>query len=184
VNLEQGAVDALRHLLASNPRRIGFFGPGISDEGSVLDTYAAPGTLDPRISAYCRTMQEAGRPYEIIAGNPGSRRASMEALRSYIAKRECPDALFCFNDEMAIGASRALRECGIRVPVDVLLIGCDGTEEGEYMDPPLSTIAQPVSRMCSLAWEFVTNRLNDPGMNQQYVRVDAQFIRRGSSEPA
>lgn len=184
VNLEQGAVDALRHLLASDPRRVGFFAPGMVDERSVVDTYAAPGTLDPRISAYCRTMQEAGRPYEIIAGNAGSRRASMEALKAYIAERGCPDALFCFNDEMAVGASRALRESGIRVPQDVLLVGCDGTEEGEYMNPPLSTIVQPVDKMCSLAWEFITNRLNDPGIAQQYSLVDAQFIRRKSSERA
>jgi LacI family transcriptional regulator len=181
VNLEKGSADALDHLLSSNPKRLALFGPGIADESSVLDSFAAKGDLDPRIFAYCKAMHQAGRPVEMIAGQPNSRGASMQALRDYIAQSGCPDAIFCFNDEIAIGANRALRELGIRVPEDVLLVGCDGTEEGDYMTPALSTIAQPIDQMCAIAWDFMTRRLAQPGLPRQKTTVYAEFVDRGSS---
>jgi len=181
VNLEQGAADAISHLLDAQPKRLAFFGPGVHDEEQVLETFAAQGQMDPRLLAYCRAMTDAGRPLEIIAGSPGSRSASMNALTAYIAERGCPDALFCWNDEMAVGAYRALREQGLRVPEDVLLVGCDGSEEGEYMNPALSTIIQPISQMCAEAWNLMRKRLNDPDAPRQSVIVQADFAARASS---
>jgi LacI family transcriptional regulator len=181
VDLEQALSDALAHLLSAKPKRLAFFGPGVHDEEEVLDTFAEKGQLDPRLFAYCRAMSQTHRPLEIIAGSAGSRGASMKALQSYISENGCPDALICLNDEMAVGANRALREMGYRVPDDVLLVGCDGTEEGEYMNPGLSTIVQPIERMCAEAWNLITNRLGDLDAPQQYVRVNAEFVSRGSS---
>jgi LacI family transcriptional regulator len=181
VNLEQGASDALAHLIAAGSRRIAFLGPGLPDATGVVDTFAASGHLDPRIFAYCKSMDQTGRKVEMIAGHPASRGASREALREYVAANGCPDAIFCFNDEIAIGANRALGELGIRVPNDVMLVGCDGTEEGEYMTPPLSTIAQPIDTMCQMAWRMMNRRLTDPSAARMHETVSAQFIDRGSS---
>lgn len=181
VNLEQGASEALAHLLSANPKRVAFFGPGVHDEDEVLESFADKGQLDPRLFAYCQAMNESGRPLEIIPGSAGSRGASMRALQAYISENGCPDALLCLNDEMAIGANRALRESGYGVPDDVLLVGCDGSEEGEYMTPGLSTIVQPIERMCAEAWNLIANRLSDPDAPTQCVRVNAEFVRRGSS---
>ena len=184
VDLEDGIAEALAHLLAASPKRLAFFGPGLPDAEEVLETYAdaAQGQLDPRLFAYCQAMSASGRPVEIIAGSPGNRTMSMTALRGHVLEQGCPDALLCFNDEMAIGANRALRELGYRVPEDVLLVGCDGSEEGEYMTPPLSTIAQPIDRMCEEAWSLMTERLSDPDAPRRSVRVHARFICRGSSQ--
>jgi LacI family transcriptional regulator len=171
----------MAHLLSADPKRFAFFGPGIRDKGVVLDTFAAQGEMDPRVFAYCRAMKDAGRPFEIIAGNPESRSSSRDALKAYIAEHGHPDAIFCFNDEMAVGANRALREIGLRVPDDVLLVGCDGTEEGEYMNPSLSTVVQPIDRICSKAWEVIEKRLNAPDSPRQRVVVNAEFVLRESS---
>lgn len=181
VDLASGAQAAVKHLLDADPRRIAFFGPGGDVEERVVETFAPVGTIDPRPAVYCQAMEEAGRPIEIIGGHPGNRRTNMEALRAYISDSGCPDALFCFNDEMAISAHRVLRELGYRIPGDVLLVGCDGSEEGEYLAPPLSTIVQPLDAMCALAWEFMTNRLADPDLPRQYAMVTADLAIRGSS---
>lgn len=191
VDLDQGARDAFTHLLAARPERVAFFGPGGRSKENVLDTFAAQGELDPRLAAYHQAMQEAGRPLEIIAGSPESRSASMDALREYVAEKGCPDALFCFNDEMAIAASRALREMGKRIPEDVLLVGCDGSMEGEYMNPALSTIVQPLDAMCVEAWKLMAERLsNSSGSNgasnalpppPHRIQLRAEFVSRDSS---
>ena len=56
-------------------------------------------------------------------------------------------ALFAMSDVMAIGAIRALRDAGLRVPEDVSVMGLDGLTIGEYTTPRLSTVAQPVDSL-------------------------------------
>jgi DNA-binding LacI/PurR family transcriptional regulator len=58
-----------------------------------------------------------------------------------------PRAVFCFNDDLAIGAIRALREENISVPQQVAIIGYDGLDRGRYVDPPLTSIRQPLEAM-------------------------------------
>lgn len=181
VDLEQAAVDAMAHLLASHAKRISFFGPGQHDEEELLETFAQQGQLDPRYSAYCRAMHEADLPLELIAGSPGSRRVSMTVLKEHILSEGCPEAIFCMNDEMAVAANRALRELGYNVPNDVLIVGCDGSVEGEYMSPALSTIVQPIDTMCMEAWRLMEARLSSPDAPTRVVNVAAQLVIRCSS---
>jgi len=58
-----------------------------------------------------------------------------------------PTAIFCANDETALGALRALRFLGMRSPQDVAVMGFDGLDAGELVDPRLSTVKQPTFEM-------------------------------------
>ena len=58
-----------------------------------------------------------------------------------------PRAVFCFNDDLAIGALRALKEENISCPGQVAIIGYDGLERGKYVDPPLTSVRQPLEAM-------------------------------------
>ena len=180
IDLEAGTRAALEHLLDAQPRRLAYFGSG---GGSVELASAFATSDDPRPRLYQRLMEQAGRPLEVILGNAASRKISMESLKNYVREHGCPDALFCFNDELAISAHRALRELGFRTPGDVLIVGCDGNEEGEYLDPPLSTIVQPVEAVCQLAWEFLAHRLSNPTAPRQHTTVAAELVIRGTSQP-
>ena len=66
------------------------------------------------------------------------------AARNLLARGRKFTALFAMADVMAIGAIRALRDAGLRVPEDVSVMGFDGLEIGDYTDPRLTTIHQPV----------------------------------------
>jgi LacI family transcriptional regulator len=55
-----------------------------------------------------------------------------------------PDAVFIASDLMAVGALRALRQAGRRVPDDVALVGFDDAPVATYTDPPLTTVRQPI----------------------------------------
>ncbi len=105
----------------------------------------------------------------------------MASLRDYINVHGCPDAIFCFNDEIAIAANRIIREEGLSVPDDVILVGCDGCDEGEYISPPLSTIVQPVAKLCTQAWRAMAQRLSNPEMPPTETTLEASFQNRGSS---
>jgi len=77
------------------------------------------------------------------AGVAGGERAAAEAL----AADPHLTAIVAYNDLMAIGAMRAVRATGRRVPADVSVVGFDDVDLAGYVDPPLTTIAQATSEM-------------------------------------
>lgn len=70
-----------------------------------------------------------------------------------------PDAVFCFNDTLALGALRALHEAGLRVPADVAVAGFGDIEDGRFSIPTLSTVAPDKERIARLAVDLLANRL-------------------------
>jgi LacI family transcriptional regulator, repressor for deo operon, udp, cdd, tsx, nupC, and nupG len=63
---------------------------------------------------------------------------------SVLTRRDCPTAVFCFNDEMAIGVIAVAKRHGFRVPEDLSVVGFDDIRFARHIDPPLTTIAQPM----------------------------------------
>ncbi len=181
VNLAPAVEAAMEHMLAYKPKRIAFIGPGLSSHEDVWNSLAPDDQQDVRYQIYSKHMHDTNRPVEVIDGSPNNRQTTMDSLREYMGRNGVPDAIFCFNDEIAIAANRVLREECIAVPEDVLLIGCDGCDEGEYISPSLSTIVQPVSGLCSAAWNAMAERLAHPDMPQTCTNLQAVFLNRGSS---
>ena len=62
-------------------------------------------------------------------------------------EKPLPRAVLCFNDDIAIGAIKALKESWISCPGQVAVLGYDGIDRGKYVDPPLTTIRQPLGPM-------------------------------------
>ena len=80
-----------------------------------------------------------------------------------LLKRGAPfTALFAFNDISAIGAIRALREAGKRVPEDVSVVGFDDIPSAAYQNPGLTTVRQPLRQMGVIAAETLLARVNSP----------------------
>ena len=170
LDLHTGAVEALQHLIATGCRRIVYLLPARGDR---VD--------EGRRDAYHEVLDAAGLPTERILTSDSRRAEAVEAVTAHIRAHGPPDGLFCYNDDMAIGANLALRELGLSVPADVALVGCDGIEETEYQFPALSTISLPLEEMCRLGWEFLQNRQNDPGRPWQQAVLPTHLIVRDSS---
>ena len=66
-----------------------------------------------------------------------------------------PTAVLAMSDAMAIGALRAARELGLRVPADLSIVGFDDLDVAEYTDPPLTTVHQPNRRKGEEAVRFL-----------------------------
>ena len=108
-------------------------------------------------------------------------------LTSKLLKSGRPfSALFAFNDISALGAIRALREAGRRIPQDVSVIGFDDIQSAAYQNPGLTTIRQPLRQMGMTAAETLVRRINAP-KNAEYPKnivVEPELVVRGSTAAA
>ena len=92
-------------------------------------------------------------------------------------------ALFAFNDMSAIGAIRALREAGLRVPQDVSVLGFDDIPSAAFQNPSLTTVRQPLRNMGLLAAEAILSQIdgNASHPSSKIVQVDPELIVREST---
>ena len=84
-----------------------------------------------------------------------------DAVRGLLAQGPPPDALLCFNDLLAVGALRALREAGLDVPGDVAVVGIDDIEEGAFTCPALTTVAPDKSAIARTSVDLLAQRIDD-----------------------
>ena len=92
-------------------------------------------------------------------------------------------ALFAYNDLSAIGAIRAIRERGLRVPEDISVIGFDDINSAAFQNPGLTTVRQPLETMAKKAVRILLQRLNG-GEDPKEVSVEPEFVVRESTAPA
>jgi LacI family transcriptional regulator len=134
-----------------------------------------------RGNAYRDVLKEAGiEPIYLSAPN-GSRLAARTSIKEYIAENGCPDAVFCNNDNMAIGVYRGLLDIGVKVPDDVAIVGCDGNIDTEYLEVPISTIILPSKEIAQSAWELLLRRINDRSIPAQKMHLTARLEMREST---
>ena len=100
-------------------------------------------------------------------------------VKSIFERRQI-DGIFCGNDLIAIGAIKALKEKGIKVPNDVKVIGFDNISISQYIDPPLTTIGQPIYEMGEEAVNMLLGLIEKKDIKLIKV-LDTKLIRRGSS---
>ncbi len=172
VDLGVGTTEAMRHLLGQGRTRIAY----LTGETEIA-------FHDLRHTVYETLLTAAGFSPEYIVTPQSSRRACRETMRRYVQENGSPDGLFCHNDEFAVGAYRGLRDLGIRVPEGIALVGCDGIEETEYGDCPLSTIVQPLAEMAEAAWQLLDRRMREPTAPLEHIVLPAHLVVRQSSSP-
>jgi DNA-binding LacI/PurR family transcriptional regulator len=94
-----------------------------------------------------------------------------------------PDGLFAYNDRIAVGAMRAARERGLDVPGDLAIVGFDDIPLAFYVDPPLTTIRQPLAQMGQMGADLLLEciRRRDTACVVQHKEVAVDLIVRGST---
>jgi len=92
-------------------------------------------------------------------------------------------ALVCFNDLSAIGAIRALKDHGLRVPEDVSVVGFDDLESAAYHNPSLTTIRQPLRQMGAVASRILLQRIRGQAVFPDAVPILPELVIRESTCP-
>lgn len=121
-----------------------------------------------------------------LEGESSSPELGYEVTRKILAAGEAFTALFAFNDISAIGAIRALREAGRRVPEDVSVVGFDDIQSAAFQNPGLTTVRQPLREMGMIAAKTLLQRINAP-KGRPYpktITIEPELIVRASSGPA
>ena len=151
VDREHGAYVAVKHLLNLGHRRIGML------HAEQSDLHFAP-----RLEGYRKALSEYGIEIDesLLVETRVSYHGGCEAARELIERKTGATALFCDNDEVAIGAMKAVRGAGLRIPDDMALIGFDNIEAGAFAPVPLTTVAQPVDDVAALAVEMLFARMD------------------------
>jgi DNA-binding LacI/PurR family transcriptional regulator len=91
-----------------------------------------------------------------------------------------PEAVFAASDTMAIGALRAVKEAGLRVPGDVAIVGFDDMPIAMNTDPPLTTIRQPIQRSGEIAAQTLIDMIDHPNQNHHHIILPTELVIRSS----
>ena len=145
------AEQAVEHLHSHGHRRIGHIrGPQVVT------------TAFDRTEGYIRALKKLSLPMDeqLVAEGYFDEKSGYEAFRWLMKQAQPPTAIFTTNDIMALGALRAAREMGIRVPQDVALFGGDDIPFARHVQPPLSTIRQAMDAMGVAACEKLFQQMD------------------------
>jgi DNA-binding LacI/PurR family transcriptional regulator len=166
---------ATQHLIAGGRRVVAAIGTGaaISNTGRL------------RLHGYQDAMAGAGlRLDPLLHGDVAwyHRPDGYAAMQLLLTVRPDIDAVFCFNDLLAIGAMRALREGGRRIPEDVAVVGFDDIEDCLYTAPPLSSVSPDLAAVAETAVDLLMQRVNETApLEPQEVFPPYRLVVRESS---
>lgn len=121
-----------------------------------------------RLQGFLQALREAGLemdPALLVPMDAWERANGAEAMRYLLSLEHPPDAVFCFNDLLALGAMSVLREAGLHIPEDVAVVGFDDIEDGRYATPTLTTIAPDKEEISRLSVSLLLGRIK--GTRQQ-----------------
>jgi len=167
------ARDATAHLIGLGRRRIAAI-------GYQKDPLA--GTSQLRYQGFCAALAEAGLEAAKPISVDGYRWADgAAAVDELVQQVFVPDALVCFNDELAIGALRRLAELGYSVPGDVAVIGVDDIAEGRYVTPSLTTIAPDKALLAATVVECLLARIDGAAEGPRDLVVPHRIVVREST---
>jgi DNA-binding LacI/PurR family transcriptional regulator len=106
-----------------------------------------------------------------------------EAMLRLLAVAERPTAVFSANNLMTIGAMKALRTTGVRVPSDISLVGFDDLDLAPLLDPPLTVVERPTVEQGILAAHLLQGRLTGSNQQPQRVILPVRLVPRASTAP-
>lgn len=155
IDNERAAREATEHLVSLGRRRILAVG-GHDDPAS--------GTAEARTRGYRAALAAAGIEFDPTAVRQVAAfrmTNGAAAVGEALAQGRRPDALLCMNDQLALGALRALHDHGLRVPQDVAVVGFDDVEGGRFSVPALTTVAPDKAAVAAAAVALVLGRIEE-----------------------
>ncbi len=172
------SAEAVAHLVGVGRRRVAAVG---AKRGSTA------ATAELRLAGYEKALNEAGLGLDGALEVPTedfTRAAGIRAVDELLSAGTEFDALYCFNDLLALGAMEALRRHGVDVPGEVAVVGFDDIEEGRHSVPSLTTVAVDLAVLAGAAVDSLVRRLDDPSTpDGDSILVPHRLVVRGSTVP-
>jgi LacI family transcriptional regulator len=158
------------HLIEHGHKTIAFIG----DPDSSPDTAER---WDGFLKAHRRARAGAPKSPELSALRETEGRATATRL---LGSRARPTALFCANDEIAMGAYAAAAELGLKIPADVAVTGWDDIPVARFLNPGLTTVRQPLTEIGAVAARLLAERVNGSRRHASTTVLPTEIIIRSS----
>ncbi|HLG76012.1 MAG TPA: LacI family DNA-binding transcriptional regulator [Ktedonobacteraceae bacterium] len=167
----QGVYDAISYLIRLGHRRIGF----------VMGIQELPNAHD-QLAAYRQALRDHDiEPEEsLIVCGEYIQHVGFKAARTLLALPTPPTAIFAANDLSAFGAMEAARSCGLRIPEDLSIMGCDDLPEAAHAYPPLTSMRYGIDEIGRLATRLLLEVIAHPDAAPRRIALPMQLIERGS----
>jgi DNA-binding LacI/PurR family transcriptional regulator len=177
LNHHHAAMLALKHLRDLGHERIAFM------KGSTLSVDS-----EDRWNAICEVAAKLGiqiRPELIVQleGDDPTPNLGYPFAKQLLARKQPFTALFAYNDISAIGSIAALQEAGLRVPDDVSVVGFDDILSAAYINPPLTTVKQPLHKMGEIAARTLLDTIEERMKYVTEIAVEPELVVRRSTSP-
>ncbi|MDR2057882.1 MAG: LacI family transcriptional regulator [Dysgonamonadaceae bacterium] len=165
----EGAYNATKHLIENGHSRITCI-QGVQ--------YSTPNKL--RVKGFKIAMEEAGFHDYIVTGDDFSLQNGYLETELLFHQKQMPTAIFTLSNTIALGCMKALKEMNIRIPDDISLITFDDHPYLNYLETPLSCIAQPVNDISKIAVKFLLSQINKEENRIKQVLLKPQMILKKS----
>jgi DNA-binding LacI/PurR family transcriptional regulator len=174
----RAATLALTHLVELGHEKIAFM------KGSKLSADS-----DDRWNAICEIAAKLGirmRQDLIVElkGDDPTPKLGYPFAKQLLERKQPFTALFAYNDISAIGAISAFREAGLRVPDDISVVGFDDIQSAAYINPPLTTVRQPLIRVGEIAARTLLGRIDGSVKYVEQIAIEPELVvRRSTARP-
>jgi LacI family transcriptional regulator len=170
-----GSHELVRHLIALGHRKIAFIG-GASHTGQSRERQRAYEDALRGAGLPVRADYVVGGDYEVDSGHAQARRL--------LALSDRPTAIFCANDEMALGALKAAGELGLNVPADVSIAGYDDVPAASAVTPALTTVREPLGEIGMRAVDELVALIGGRARTPSRIELPTRLVVRASTGPA
>jgi LacI family transcriptional regulator len=170
----QGAYDATQHLIQQGHQRIGFV-TGTLEMGCARD----------RLAGFKGAMADHGLAIEpqLIQEGDFLQPKGYACAQALLSLAQPPTAIFASNDVSAFGVMEAVRDAGRRIPDDISIVGFDDIPQAAQVNPPLTTVRQPLEQMGYKAARMLFEIMAEPERPVERVELPTELVVRASTRP-
>lgn len=166
-----GTYSAVKYLIQKGHKDIAILE---GKEGFISSVNRKDGYLEALIENKIEIRQEymVRGNYDIESGYQG--------MRALLSLSDVPTAVFCSNDNMAVGAVKAVQESGLKVPEDISIVGFDNSEFCKYVTPALTTVKKPIREMSMEGAGRLMNILEGHEVKGERIYIPTELVIRES----
>ena len=178
-----GARSAAEHLIELGHRDVLVIGVEPPGPSTTIEPENVTGR---RLRGYREAFGAVGIdiPGDHVVVGPASIEGGIAAFRAAWRDGQRPTAVLAMGDAMAIGAMRAVRDLGLSVPDDVSVVGFDDIDLAQHVDPPLTTVHQPIRRKGEEAVRVLMDEIRHSGLGRpEHCLLPTRLVVRGSTGP-
>lgn len=162
-----GAVSAVKHLVELGHKRIAHLA-GASRLVSSRERH-----MGFKLGSRQAGLSDANSPVA----------SDIASLKELMTGPDRPTAVFCYNDQLAWEAAKLFREMGLSIPKDVSLVGFDNDLRAVTMDPPLTTVQNPLDEIAAEALRLVSDQISAGDISSTPSLITTNLVIRASTAP-